>query len=252
MACLEKEPTMTLAERRAAARRQKILANQEGRMGRILGTSNAKIESEVGKKLSPDFDLSPKENTFITNRTSASLSNSLMSDLNCNPLAEQLKEQLPSLALLLNPNAQQTHTTSSKTSCIPDQRVVSDEKRIPSNNSLNLWKTITFLTIAILGIWMEYNMLFSFLLVQGLCLPHSFMSWKQETNRRQTDGLRKINSQEYQEKSFVDNSHYLSKQIHTLIHYRAIISNLFGEFILFVFLSLTSFSILVLMGVSLG
>lgn len=245
---------MTLAERRAAARRQKILANQEGRMGRILGTTNAKIESEVEKKLSPDFDSSQKENTFITNRTSASLSNSLMSDLNCNPLAEQLKEQLPSLALLLNPNAQQTHTTTttSKTSCIPDQRMQSGEKRIPSKNSLHLWKTITFLTIAMLGIWMEYNMLFSFLLVQGLCLPHSYMSRKEETNKKQTDSLREMNSQGLQEKSFVDNSHYLSKQIHTLIHYRAIISNLFGEFILFVFLSLTSFSILILLGVSLG
>lgn len=239
MAVLEKEATMTLAERRAAARRKKILDNMDGRMGRILGSTASSASNSSLEQLSPVLDISPKEMEMIP----PNIGRIITSDCNFN--CPNLTNNIPKLDLPLKHNAQGPF--------LPMTQLKADQKREPLKTEglssfLSYWKvgkTLIFIGIAILGIYLEQSILKSFLAVQGVCLPASWLFSRQESLLMKDSHKLGAVASPSLGNNRIDNSRhrmgiFLSKG------YRLIQNNLVAEFIMFVFLSLASFALFVL------
>lgn len=223
MAVLEKEATMTLAERRAAARRKKILENMDSRMGMILGsTSSTESTSSLNQPT-----VTPKETTpLLTDMLPPSLGRILTSD--CNYNSEHL---IPKVDLPFKLDAQVPLLPN----LMSDQRRRVDQKQGTSTTqtSLKLVKAIVFIGMAISGIYLEQSIFRSFLAVQGICLPTAWLLSRQASSQSDSEKISLGNNDN--RRSWICHFH----------RSRVLSSNLFAEFILFVFISLTSFALLV-------
>jgi len=231
---LQNQETMTLAQRRAAARRRKILENMDGRMDKILGAT--KTPDSFAPLVGQERDLPRTTKTTKTHDSFTPLvgqeGDLLGSDCNFN---RNPSSTLPSNIPLSLPHEHTLEALIGEERLEKNQEKNMDEetRQDKKNENLNFLKTTLFLLTAILGIVYRQNILVSFVLLQSICIP---VSWLLSKNTAVTSHMHG-NPSEMKPSNRKMNT--IWSVISCLISWRRMLRHLFGDFISFLFLSLT-------------